>query len=206
MRALPPTNLAAGLYFRLRLPVCASAFAWWCLLRWNCPRVSARRESLYQSAPKTIKGQSDCGVKTAKIRAELFCPRARHADRSRSRNARRGFLNRRTLMRFRETIEQHFRRALVSKPFRSCKRGTPHEMGAGAIEEAAIESVSTESRDADLAITHTSRRRRAIHPRRGFETPSSTKSARPKARPKALPKAVREERYKGPPGAAGPRR
>jgi hypothetical protein len=146
------------------------------LLRWNRPRDSARRESLYQSAPKTIKRQTGTAAKTAKIREELFFHRADEVDASRAHGSRRGFLRRRRLMRFRETIEQHFRRALVSKQFRSRERGRSHEMGTGAIDARAIEGVSTETSDIDRATARGSRRRRGDRTRRGFKTPSSQKN------------------------------
>lgn len=151
------------------------AFAWWCLLRWNCPRDSAKRESLYQSASKTIKRQTDSAAKTPKIRAELFFQRARVARASPARSAPIQFLRRRRRMRFRETIEQHFRRMLVSKRIRSRERGSSHEMGAGAIDVRTIASVSTEISEGARAHLTTSRRRRCDRARSGFETPSSSK-------------------------------
>jgi hypothetical protein len=130
------------------------------VLRWNRPRGSARRESLYQSASKTIKRHSVGGAKTPKIRAELFFHRARAMNASQVECAAIRILNRRRCKRFRETIEQHFRRALVSKRFRSCERGSSHEMGAGAIGMRAIEIASTETSDDDRANAIMSRRRR----------------------------------------------
>jgi hypothetical protein len=55
-------------------------------------------------------------------------------------------------MRFWETFEQHFRRMLVSKRFRSRERGRAHEMGAGAITTRVIEIVSTEISPDRLAV------------------------------------------------------
>jgi len=133
--------------------VCCAEFA----------RAAARGEaSVYQTASKTIKVHSVGDVKTPKIRAELFFCFARRTRAPRASSTALRFLNRRRLMRFWETIEQHFRRALVSRQIRSSKRGSSREMGAGAIVERAIEIASTEMSDAARALCPTSRRRRRI--------------------------------------------
>jgi hypothetical protein len=54
------------------------------LLRWNRRAAARGEESLYQSASKTIKGQTDYDAKTPKIRAELFFRRARAVDEPRA--------------------------------------------------------------------------------------------------------------------------
>ena len=117
---------------------------------------------MYQSASKTIKRHSVGDVKTPKIRAEFIFLSARGTG-GRGRRARRiRFLNRRRLMRFWETIEQHFQRALVSRQIRSRKRGSSHEMGAGAIVKRAIEIASTETSEDARAPFRSFRRRRRI--------------------------------------------
>lgn len=148
-------------------------------------RDSAKRESLYQSASNTIKAQTEGRAKTSKIRAELFFCRARSARAAHARRARISVLRRRSPMRFQETIEQHFRRMLVSKRFRSRERGSSHEMGAGAIVARAIARVSTETSDDERARLTTSRRRRGDRARRGFETASRRKNkcVRPQRNP-----------------------
>jgi len=107
---------------------------------------------VYQSASKTIKVHSVGDVKTPKIRAELFFCFARRTRAPRASSTALRFLNRRRLMRFWETIEQHFRRALVSKRILSRARGSSHEMGAGAIVKRAIEIASTEMSDGARAV------------------------------------------------------
>jgi hypothetical protein len=129
------------------------------VLRWNFARAAAQgEESVYQSASKTIKRHSVGEVKTPKIRAELFFRWARETDAPRAPSTPIRFLNRRRPMRFWETIGQHFRRALVSRPIRSRNRGSSHEMGAGAIAERAIEIASTETSEDTLSLFRTSRR------------------------------------------------
>ena len=166
------------------------------MLRWNRPRDSAKRKSLYQSASKPIKGQTEERAKTSKIRAELFFHRARIARAAHARRAPISFLRRRSPMRFQETIEQHFRRMLVSKRFRSRERGSSHEMGACAIVARAIARVSTVTSDDDRARLTTSRRRRGDRARRGFETASRRKNKRaptPRNPPRDPPKSAVQE-------------
>lgn len=128
--------------------------------------LAARSEvSVYQSASNTSKGQSVRGAKTPKIRAELFsfgAPKA--AAPARSARAR-GLLRRRSRMRFQETIEQHFRRALVSKRFQPRARGSSHEMGLGAIALSPITHTPTEIGARARARTRPFRRRRRDRPR-----------------------------------------
>jgi hypothetical protein len=109
------------------------------------------------------------------------------------RRPRIEFLRRRRPMRFRETIGQHFRRVLVSKPFRSCKRGSPHEMGAGAIEARGIAGMSTEIGVRDQARVCDSRRRPHRQEGDGGDalTGRGKKRARGPARPGWNPCAAR---------------
>jgi hypothetical protein len=137
--------------------------------------VGAKRESVYQSASNTIKRQTDGGAKTSEIRAQLFFVHACGASTRTTTMARSRFLKRRRLMRFRETIEQHFRRALVSKQFRSCKRGRSHVMGTGAIDARAIESISTETSVGRRATFLASRRRRVDRTHGRFGAPVEAK-------------------------------
>ena len=109
----------------------------------------ARRESVYQSASITIKRQSEMRAKIPKIRAQLFFVSVRTSRETCGARGRDPFLNRRSSMRFRETIEQHFRRALVSKPFRLRARAKAREMGTGAIDLRAITNASTENARAE---------------------------------------------------------
>src|ERR1700749_1046003 len=104
----PPSLLVPS-----RSPVCVSPGGACC---GGTARAEARsEESLYQSASNTIKPQTDARAKTAKISAELFSVHARAAADAEAPTSRIAFLNRRRAMRFRETIAQHFRRALVSR-------------------------------------------------------------------------------------------
>jgi hypothetical protein len=113
-------------------------------------------------------------------------------------------------MRFRETIEQHFRRALVSKPFRSRRRGSSHETGAGAIVARAIDIASTEMRKRARAITLTSRRRRGDRARLDLEMPSTAKKVSACARraipPRPPSRGMDERREAGRTSVAGRRR
>jgi hypothetical protein len=133
--------------------------------------VGARRVCVYQSASKTIKRQTDGGAKASEIRAELLFDHARGSGATARTAARSGLLNRRRPMRFRETIGQHFRRVLVSKRFRSCKRGRSHVMGTGAIDARAIEIASTETSEGVRATFIAPRRRRSNRTRRGPDKP-----------------------------------
>jgi hypothetical protein len=78
-------------------------------------------------------------------------------------------------MRFQETIGQHFRRALVSKRFRSCKRGSPHVMGTGAIVTRSIACASTEIDVSGSALVCEPRRRARCQVHDARAAPSSAK-------------------------------
>jgi hypothetical protein len=110
------------------------------------PRVRARRESLYQTGLPTSKRQSGVRGKTLKISAQiLFLVPVAGVATARAW-PEYGHLTRRIPVAFMETIGQHFRRAWVSRHFRSMERAKPHRMGAGAIAGFAIAAPSTGGR------------------------------------------------------------
>ncbi|HEX4404658.1 MAG TPA: hypothetical protein VH560_07510 [Polyangia bacterium] len=106
----------------------------------------------------TIKRQSETRAKISKIRAQLFFVYVRTVRATHGARAGDPFLNQRSSMRFRETIEQHFRRAHVSKRFRRRARAEAREMGTRAIERRAIARASTENARAKCRGSMMSRR------------------------------------------------
>jgi hypothetical protein len=146
-----------GIAFPPQLSCCLPALCG--RLRWNRRRLRARRESVYQTRKNAIKRHSPSVVKIAKIRAQLVIPAPRApVDGIRSFDRRR-FINRRTCMRFWETIGQRFRRMYVSRPFLSRERAKPHVMGLGAIEWVTIAAASTGTNGSTLLVDVSSRRR-----------------------------------------------